>query len=83
MKINKIRLIYYKELLEAIRNTKTLFLMIFVPVLLFPVLFFGIGYFTGKQIAKTEKQVSKIAVNNISYAPELIKLIKKEKRNSW
>ncbi len=78
MRLNKIKVVYFKELLEAVRNTKTLFLMVFIPVILFPLLFIGIGYFTGKQLAKTEKQISKIAVINDNYAPDLVKLIEKD-----
>ncbi len=79
MGINKIKVVYFKELLEAVRNTKTLFLMVFMPVILFPLLFIGIGYFTGKQIAKTEKLISKIAIINNEDAPVLVGFIKKDK----
>ncbi len=79
MRINKIKIVYFKELLEAVRNTKTLFLMVFIPVILFPLLFIGIGYFTGKQIAKTEKSISILAITNYKDAPDLVSFIKKDK----
>jgi len=79
MRINKIKVVYFKELLEAVRNTKTLFLMVFIPVILFPLLFIGIGYFTGKQIAKTEKSISIIAITNYEYAPDLVSFMKEDR----
>jgi sodium transport system permease protein len=66
MRMSKVKYLYFKELLETTRNTKTLLLMIVIPLLLFPGLFIGIGYFSGKQLEKTEQSIYKVLLANDS-----------------
>ena len=51
-----------KELLETLRDRRTLFAMIGVPIILYPVLFIGMTQFTLIQQGKLSSQESKIAV---------------------
>ncbi|WKE64014.1 ABC transporter permease [Gallaecimonas kandeliae] len=53
--------LYRKELLELVRDRKTLFFAIAMPLLIFPLIFGGIGFITAKQIKKAETQELRIA----------------------
>ena len=44
MNLNKIKLLYQKEMKDIIRDKKTLFMMVCVPLLLYPVLLLGITF---------------------------------------
>lgn len=61
-----------KELLELIRDRKTLFFMIALPLVLFPALFAGIGFFTTKAISEAESKTLYFAVVGEQYHPEFI-----------
>ena len=66
-------LIFSKELKELLRDRKTLFFMIALPLLIFPVIF-GIAGFVGKQaIDKAETKVLKYGLVGGIYAPEIVK----------
>lgn len=54
--------IYKKEILETLRDRRTLFLMIAVPLLLYPIIFLVIGAMTESHIAELEQRTVKIAV---------------------
>lgn len=57
-------LVYKKELLEIIRDKKTLIFSILLPTLIFPVLFFGIGKFTQSKTEEAENKEISIAFVN-------------------
>ncbi|MCF2948178.1 ABC transporter permease [Paraglaciecola aquimarina] len=66
-------LVFSKELKELLRDRKTLFFMIALPLLIFPIIF-GIAGFVGKQaIDKAETKVLKYALVGGQYAPEIVK----------
>jgi sodium transport system permease protein len=82
MKWNNVRLIYCKEISGAIRDRRTLISMIIIPLIFYPLLFLGIGYFTMMGQQNSESMSSVIAVKGSEYAPGLIeKLEEKEKIN--
>lgn len=64
-------LVFLKELQELVRDRKTLFFMIALPILLFPLLFGVVAYFSGKAIEDAESKVLKYAVVGSQYAPDL------------
>lgn len=57
-------LVYKKELLEILRDKKTLIFSILLPTIIFPVLFFGIGKFTQSKTEEAETKELKIAFIN-------------------
>ncbi|WP_100655682.1 ABC transporter permease [Alteromonas flava] len=65
-------LVMFKEIKELLRDRKTLFFMIALPLLLFPVIIGAVGYFSSQALQKAESKVLKFAVVNESYAPELV-----------
>ena len=66
-------LAFFKEIKELLRDRKTLFFMIALPILIFPLIFGGMAYFTAQAFEKAESKVLKYAVVNAQYAPELAK----------
>ena len=64
-------LVFSKEIKELLRDRKTLFFMIALPILIFPLIFGGMAYFTAQAFEKAESKVLKYALVNDQYAPEL------------
>lgn len=62
-------LVFLKELKELLRDRKTLFFMIAIPVLMFPAIFGAIGYFSGQAFQKAESKVLNYALIGGQYAP--------------
>ena len=54
--------LFRKEIIEALRDKRTLFMMIGVPVLLYPLLFLGIGAFQKSEMAAADARFSRIAI---------------------
>ncbi|MDC0603034.1 ABC transporter permease [Aliiglaciecola sp.] len=65
-------LVFLKELKELIRDRKTLFFMIALPIAIFPAIFGGIAYFTGKAIEDAQTKVLQYALVGAKYAPEIV-----------
>jgi sodium transport system permease protein len=69
-------LVFLKELTELLRDKKTLFFMIALPLLIFPLIFGGVAYFTSQAISKAENKVLKYAIIGGEYAPRLAEQLK-------
>jgi sodium transport system permease protein len=65
-------LVFLKELKELLRDRKTLFFMIALPILIFPLIFGGIALVTKQAIETAESKVLKYAVVGAEYAPEVV-----------
>ena len=64
-------LVFQKEIKELLRDRKTLFFMVALPLLLFPLIFGGVAYFSGKAIEKAQAKVLTYAIIGGEYAPTL------------
>ena len=64
-------LVFSKEIIELLRDRKTLFFMIALPILIFPLIFGAMAYFTTQAFEKAESKVLKYAVVNPQYAAEI------------
>lgn len=71
-------LIFKKEMAELVRDRKTLFYMIALPVLLFPLLFGAVGFFASKAIQEAESKVLRYSVVNPDYYPELLEKLEED-----
>ena len=80
MNWNNIRLIYCKEISGAIRDRRTLISMIIIPLIFYPLLFLGIGYFTMAGQQKSDTVDSVVAVKGGEYAPGLIEILKQNEK---
>ncbi|GAC35401.1 ABC transporter permease [Paraglaciecola polaris] len=64
-------LVFSKEIKELLRDRKTLFFMIALPILVFPLIFGGMAYFTTQAFAKAENKVLKYGVVNSQYSAQI------------
>jgi sodium transport system permease protein len=68
-------LVFFKELKELLRDRKTLFFMVALPLLIFPVVF-GIAAFIGKQaMDKAETQVLRYGLIGAQNAPHIVRYL--------
>lgn len=63
-------LVFTKEIKELLRDRKTLFFMVALPLLLFPLIFGGVAYFSGKVIKEAQEKTLNYALIGAQYAPE-------------
>ena len=64
-------MVYLKELKEVIRDKKTMFFMILLPLLIFPVIFGGVVYFTSKATEEAQTKTLTYAVQNAQNTPAI------------
>lgn len=62
--------VFIKELLELVRDKKTMFFVIALPVIIFPVLFGGIAFLAANLAMDEHKKVLNFALLNSEQAPE-------------
>ena len=68
-------LVYLKELKELLRDKKTLFFIIALPLLIFPVIFGLMGVVVANVAIEEQQKVLKYAITNSSQAPEFSEAI--------
>ena len=73
MSWKNINLICIKELVGTIRDKRTIIAMIIIPLIFYPLLFTGIGYFNKVGSMKSEEANSKIMIYGTEFAPQLVK----------
>ena len=73
MSWKNIKLIFTKELVGTIRDKRTIIAMIIIPLIFYPLLFTGIGYFNKVGSMKSEEATSKIIIYGAEFAPQLVK----------
>ncbi len=71
-----IAIVWRKEMLDTIRDRRTLIMMIVVPLVLMPLLVLGPNLLIISEEEKKQQQVQEIVVVNAQDAPELIALIR-------
>lgn len=72
-------LVYKKEILELVRDRRTLILTILLPTVIFPILFFLVGKFSGDKKEEAETKDIKIAFVNSQEMPGLESMFNTEK----
>lgn len=69
-------LVFRKELLELLRDRKTLFFMIAMPILLFPIIFGSVAVFTSKAVQEAQTKVLHYVMEGADYAPVLAEVLR-------
>jgi len=64
--------VFKKELLEMLRDRRSILFMILFPVLLFPLLFGGIGLFAAKAVQDAQNKVLNYSILNLQHHPQLV-----------
>jgi sodium transport system permease protein len=65
-------LVFKKEIKELLRDRKTLFFMIALPLLIFPLIFGIVGFVSKQAIDKAESKVLNYALVGGQYAPDIV-----------
>jgi sodium transport system permease protein len=72
MTLRNIGVVYKKEMVDSLRDRRTIVSMVVVPILLMPLLTMGIGALAGFQISKVEKAVVKVAIVGRENGPSVV-----------
>lgn len=73
--MKRIFIIFKKELKDTLRDRRTIFMMVLLPLLLIPLLIIGMTMVMSAQADKAEAKVISIGIAGAEYAPELLDLI--------
>ena len=73
--MKRILIIFKKELKDTLRDRKTIFMMVLLPLLLVPLLIIGMTKVMSAQADKAEAKVISIGIAGAEYAPKLLDLI--------
>lgn len=79
MNFEKVKVIYFKEMKDTLRDRRTLISMILIPILLFPVMMYGMGSIMTSMIKKTEEKVNPIVILGETEAPGLVSRLRTDK----
>jgi sodium transport system permease protein len=71
-----IKLVYKKEILDIIRDRRTIISMIIIPILIFPIITIGFSALMLSVMTKTKSELQKVVVVNGEAAPGLTEAIK-------
>src|SRR3984957_19786195 len=73
MSLRNVGIVYRKELTEALRDRRTLISSILIPLFLFPVLTFGIGYAFVEIAGEATREPSKIMILGGEDSPDVVR----------
>jgi sodium transport system permease protein len=79
MSTRNIGIVYRKELLEALRDRRTLISTILVPILLFPILTVGVGFVVAGLIDEADREPARIVILGGSDSPAIVSSLVKSK----
>src|SRR2546427_873177 len=71
MNLNRVGIIYRKELIDALRDRRTIISTIVLPILMFPVLTISFGFLAARSMQKVEREGSTIMLLGETNAPSL------------
>ena len=76
MNFNRIGVIYRKELVDTLRDRRTIISTIVIPILMFPVLTLGFGFLASRSMQKVQQEASPIMLLGETNAPALAATIR-------
>jgi sodium transport system permease protein len=71
MDLRRVGIVYRKEILEAIRDRRTIISTIVIPIIIFPLIAVGFIGITNTKVKSAQSERSKIAIIGEEHAPEL------------
>ncbi|MBI2264713.1 MAG: hypothetical protein HYU64_06020, partial [Armatimonadetes bacterium] len=71
--------VFRKDLLDLIRDRRTLFAVVVLPLLFYPLLFIGFSQMSFLQNRKLEQEVPRIQIQGLGNAPALVNRLEREK----
>ncbi|MFQ5927484.1 MAG: ABC transporter permease, partial [Terriglobia bacterium] len=79
MRLRNIAIVYRKETLDTLRDRRTLISMIIVPLLLMPVLIFGMSWLAIRQMRKAQQEVATVMLLGAEHAPSAAERLRQAK----
>lgn len=76
MRLRNVKTIFFKELIDVLRDRRTLISMILLPILVMPGIMMLVGLFVSKNIEREKQQISKVVVLGDQHAPDIVKKLK-------
>jgi sodium transport system permease protein len=76
MNTRLVKIVYCKELLEALRDRRTLISTILVPMLIFPLLIFGFGSLAARSVQRVQKEGFTVMILGATNSPGLVAALK-------
>jgi sodium transport system permease protein len=76
----KIQIVYFKELKDILRDRRTLYSMILMPILLYPLLSIGMGALVGSQIEKMEATRQPVTILGEEHSPAVARAIRESNK---
>ncbi len=70
--------VWLKELLEHLRDVRTVLINVVAPLLILPLLFVGVAYLAASQAEREAERLQKIVLLNGDQAPMLVQLLKQD-----
>ncbi|MCW8093062.1 ABC transporter permease [Alteromonas sp. ASW11-130] len=64
-------LVFLKEVKELVRDKKTLFFMIALPMIVFPLIIGGVAWFSGKALQEAQTKTLTYSIVGAEFAPEI------------
>ncbi|MDI6807743.1 MAG: ABC transporter permease [Candidatus Eisenbacteria bacterium] len=80
MKLQNIGVVWKKEVIETVRDRRSLFLVFVLPFIFYPMIFAGMGFMMQRQVEKEKTLVVTIAVTNPAGAPRLVSLLREKEK---
>jgi len=77
MRAANVGIVYRKELLDSLRDRRTLISMVVVPILLFPLMTIGFGSLAARQVRRVQQETSTVMLLGEEHAPALAAAIRK------
>jgi len=77
MKARAIGIVYGKELRDSLRDRRTIISMIVVPVLVIPLLMFGLGTLMFKSVRKAQQEVPRVMIIGGENSPKVLAALHK------
>ena len=71
MDLRRVGIVYRKEILEALRDRRTIISTIVIPIIIFPVIFVAFGGLAGAMVKSAQSERAKIAIVGAENAPEV------------
>jgi sodium transport system permease protein len=72
MSMGNIRVVYQKEVVDLLRDRRTIMSMVVVPLLMFPVLAIGLGYLANAAMGNAKKEVPVVMISGGQDSPRLL-----------
>ena len=80
MKFGNIFVVYHKELIDTLRDRRTLLSAVVAPILLFPILTVGLGSIAARLVQKARSEASTVMLLGAENAPVLAARLEKDER---